>query len=153
MSKLSKINLFELSGIYDAPEEEKQQFLLRVTNIAISRAIERAITEKKLSIEEAERISSEESDPIKIQTQLIQLCPLLPQYTEQEVDLIKVDILKKQIEEALNISSSNPNEVITDLQSYINFPIEDIDEDVLLEKVGAFRTFQNNLLNASNING
>lgn len=153
MSKLSKINLFELSGISDAPEEEKQQFLLRITNIAISRAIEKAIIEKKLSIEEAEKISSEVSDPIEIQTRLIQLCPLLPQYTEQEVDLIKVDILKKQIEEALNISSSNPNEVITDLQSYINFPIESIDENVLLEKVQAFRNFQKEIFNSLNING
>lgn len=147
MSNLSKINLYELVGINNAPEEEKQELTSRIVRIAMGRAMERAMEERKLDMDEAEKISTEITDSLEVQNRLVELCPSLPKYTEEEVNKIKIEILQKQVEDVVNILSANSNKEITDFQEYLNLPIEEINEDELLEKVQIFRSYQNNLFN------
>ncbi len=154
MSTLSNINIFEIIGVEEAPEAEKQQHLARLSKISIARAVEKAIQEGVLSIDGAEKIYAEVSDPIEIQNRLVELCPSLPKYVETEMNGLKIEILQKQVDDITNrYYDIEPLQEATDLNSYINLPQEDIDGDILLDKVRAFRELQYKLLKQTNING
>ncbi len=154
MNTLSNINIFEVIGVEEAPEEERNQHLARLSKISIARATERAMEDGTLSIDGAERIYQEVTDPIEIQNKLVELCPSLPQYVEYEMNKIKIEILQKQVEDIMNRYYDRESlQEATDLGSYLNLPLEEMDANILLDKVRAFRELQNKLLRQTNING
>lgn len=154
MKTLSNINIFEIIGVGEVPEAEKQQHLARLSKISIARAVERAIQDGVLSIDRAEKIYAEVTDPIEIQKRLVELCPSLPKYVETEMNGLKIEILQKQVDDIMNRYYNKESlKEATDLESYINLPQEEIDGDILLDKVQAFRELQYKLFKQTNING
>jgi hypothetical protein len=90
-----------------------------------------------------------------MQEQLIAKCPKLTEYVQDAVDNMKLEVLHKQIDETLQLSSrynSTDFTPVLDLKNYIARSITDIDSSLIAEKLKAFRDFQNNLLTNQNGN-
>jgi len=146
MSNISNLNIFQLLSLDNLSTEEKNGYLLRISKIAIQQAIERAIIDKVLDISIVEKIHQETNNPIEIQNRLIQNCPSLPEYVKNATDNLKIEILQRQIDETLKNSNNNDMTAAMELRSYLNLSLNELDENILLEKVNSFRTLQNNLL-------
>ena len=153
MNQLTEIDLFELLDLENLSEIEKKSFLIKISRIAIQQAVEKASKDGLIALEDLERISQEEKDPIKIQERLLEKCPSLLEYVQGSVNNMKIEILQKQIDETINNSTQSPLLDMTsalDLQSYLNKSTDEIDANILLEKIRLFRDLQNKILETKN---
>lgn len=149
MSNLTNLDVFQILGLNNVTEEEKNQYLLRISKISIQQAIEKALKDGLLNIDDVERVSQETKDSVQLQEKLIQMCPSLVDYIQGAIDNMKIEILQKQVDETLQQSLNSQNQDITsalDLKSYLNLPVEEMEENTLIEKVHSFRKLQDNML-------
>lgn len=148
MNPLSQLNIFEFLGIKNLSKEEEEQYLTRISRIAIQQAIEQAVKDKKLNLETLETLSKQETDSNELQNKLLQEFPQLTEYIENAVNNLKIEILRKQIDDSLQIAPAFPNEDFTsvvDLRSYIEKTTDELDIDILKQKLNLFRDFQDKL--------
>jgi hypothetical protein len=155
MNSLSELNIFDFLNIKNLDERETSEYLARISRISIQQAVEKAVKDNLLSLEDLEKLTQEVTDPLAIQEQLVAKCPKLTEYVQEAVDNMKLEILRKQIDETLQLSSQYSSRDFTpvlDLKNYIARSITDIDSNLITEKLKAFRDFQNNLLTNQNGN-
>jgi hypothetical protein len=150
MRNLSQINLFTLLGLEALSEQEKQQYLLKISQISVKQAIEKAIKDGKLNVSDVERLTQQESDPIKFQETLIQMSPDIKNYVEDSINNMKIEILQQQIDKTIQSAQEIDQRLdltdIIELRNYINKSTQEIDGDTLMEKVNLFHSFQNKML-------
>jgi len=153
MSNLTNIDIFQLLALDSLSQEEKNQYLLRISKIGIQQAIEKAIKDGLLNVDEVEKASQEIQDSNQLQVKLLEMCPTLGEYVQNAIDNMKIEILQKQVDETLQKSVTEQSEDMTpaiDLESYLNHSIEELEESVLMEKVNSFRKLQDNMLTSKN---
>ena len=142
--------MFTLLGLENFSEQEKQQYLLKISQISVKQAIEKAIKDGKLNVSDVERLTQQESDPIKFQETLIQMSPDIKNYVEDSINNMKIEILQQQIDKTIQSAQEIDQRLdltdIIELRNYINKSTQEIDGDTLMEKVNLFHSFQNKML-------
>lgn len=146
--------MFTLLGLENFSEQEKEQYLLKISQISIKQAIEKAIRDGKLNIDELERLTQQEKDPIKFQESLISICPDIKRYTEDSINNMKIEILQQQVDKTIQEAQNTGQQLdltnLIDLRNYINKPIQEIDGETLMNKVELFHNFQDKILKLQN---
>lgn len=142
--------MFILLGLENFSEQEKQQYLLKISQTSIKQAIEKAVRDGKLNIDDVERLTQQEKDPVQFQKSLVSMCPDIKDYTEDSINNMKIEILQQQVDRTIQEAQKTDLQFdltdIIDLRNYINNPIQEIDGDILMAKTELFHNFQDNML-------